>query len=171
MKQEEFDNAIRVPARLCPVCFGQLDGASSIDKDDLTAPKPGDVSFCIYCAAMLRFDSDMILVIEDRSEVMNDKKLKDMQEEIREFLRNVKENGPPLRCYACKGSFPEELKKAAKLQPGMRLVCAFCAAVNLYNNKRWLVEETDEEFLKSDKIREAVAMVQEVIDRRKANAN
>jgi hypothetical protein len=169
-KIEDIDNAVRVPARLCPVCFGQLDGASSIENDKI-APKPGDVSFCIYCAAMLQFGPDMVLVIEDRPEVLNDEKLKSMQEDIKKFLRDVKKNGPPLRCYACKGGFPEELKKKANLQPGMRLVCAFCAAVNLYNNKRWLVEETDEEFLNSESAKAAIALVRDVIDQRKANAH
>jgi len=159
-----------VPARLCPSCFEQLDGASKIDSEG--APVPGDVSFCIYCAAMLRFGDDMALVAEDRPESLNDPKLLEMQQQVKTFLEEVKRNGLPLRCYACERTLPEELKKLSPpLEPGMCIVCAFCAAVNLYNTRRQLVELTDEELLNSEEMRAAVALVQESIDKRKAHAH
>jgi len=39
----------------CPSCGKLLDGATGIDTNNL--PAPGDVSVCIYCAAVLRFNA------------------------------------------------------------------------------------------------------------------
>ncbi len=44
----------RLPhAPTCPKCGKELDGYTALDPG--TAPKPGDVSLCFYCGALLKF--------------------------------------------------------------------------------------------------------------------
>ena len=43
----------------CPYCEKLLDGASGIDHKRV--PKPDDLTVCIYCAQILRFDAHMML--------------------------------------------------------------------------------------------------------------
>ncbi|HWE97562.1 MAG TPA: hypothetical protein VG269_26640 [Tepidisphaeraceae bacterium] len=43
----------------CPMCRGQLDGASPVDAKQPEPPREGDVTVCVYCAAVLAFDTKL----------------------------------------------------------------------------------------------------------------
>lgn len=43
----------------CPICGKELDSATSAHGND--RPSPGDISICIYCATILRFDENLKL--------------------------------------------------------------------------------------------------------------
>lgn len=47
----------RVPSNRCPVCKYQMDAATGVEPE--TKPKPGDVSICWQCGAVLIFDTDL----------------------------------------------------------------------------------------------------------------
>ena len=47
----------QVKSAACPRCGKIVDGATNLM--DKTAPKGGDFSVCIYCAAVLRFTGDL----------------------------------------------------------------------------------------------------------------
>jgi hypothetical protein len=55
------DDSHAVPASACPICGYVMDAATAAD-DSGRAPSAGDFSFCIGCAAALRFDDDLRLV-------------------------------------------------------------------------------------------------------------
>lgn len=44
----------------CPVCLNSVSGASPISKGN-AKPKPGDISVCVYCGAILEFDDTLNL--------------------------------------------------------------------------------------------------------------
>ena len=46
-----------VPESECSSCARMLDGAFEINSD--VAPQPGDLSVCIYCAAVNVFDDEL----------------------------------------------------------------------------------------------------------------
>jgi len=51
----------------CPVCNGKLDAATAAVNSkgeiipDSARPKPGDLTICFYCAALLQFAPDMTI--------------------------------------------------------------------------------------------------------------
>jgi hypothetical protein len=47
------------PEARCPACQTTLDGASSMG--DRPMPRPGDLSVCVYCTALLEFNTDLTL--------------------------------------------------------------------------------------------------------------
>lgn len=49
----------------CPVCSAQLDGWTAAGHD--SAPEPGCITVCIYCATVLRF-GDGLLVLEQATD-------------------------------------------------------------------------------------------------------
>lgn len=49
----------RVPLNLCPVCGTKLDAVTSIES--MAKPNVGDITVCIKCAAVLRFDGELRL--------------------------------------------------------------------------------------------------------------
>lgn len=52
-----------MPQAACPLCQVALRCATNVeDKLDATAPRPGDLTVCIHCAAILRFDDELIPV-------------------------------------------------------------------------------------------------------------
>lgn len=55
--------AIRLPSCPCPFCKAKLDAASWVpDGGPPATPRPGDVTVCAYCLAVLMFDGDPLTV-------------------------------------------------------------------------------------------------------------
>lgn len=53
-----------VPIQRCPCCDAELEAASWVSTgpgDTPARPKPGDITFCLYCAALLRFGQGLNL--------------------------------------------------------------------------------------------------------------
>lgn len=50
---------VRTPACACPKCRHTLDAAT--DPEGIAAPKPNDVSVCIWCGEILQFDENLKL--------------------------------------------------------------------------------------------------------------
>lgn len=46
-------------AHACPKCNAKLDGVTEMGEGD-GLPNPGDVSVCLYCATILRFDDALV---------------------------------------------------------------------------------------------------------------
>ena len=64
--QQQLDASGKaLPDLRCPSCNGKLDAATAaVDSKgeripDSARPKPGDLTVCFYCAALLQFASDM----------------------------------------------------------------------------------------------------------------
>lgn len=55
---------------VCPNCNAQLDDATNLDDESLR-PKPGDVSCCIKCAAVLEYQDDMTLRVLSSDELLD----------------------------------------------------------------------------------------------------
>jgi len=75
-----MDKDFVVPAVGCPVCGKQLDRARAIST---RGPKPGDLSLCIYCTAVLRFNNDLTL------RECTDEEFKGFPEDQQKFLEDV----------------------------------------------------------------------------------
>lgn len=81
------DGSFRHTATQCPDCGKVLDAAKSADGD--RAPKPDDLSVCLYCGSILQFDAGMSLVALTPTELRrldpeDRAKAKYFQAEIRE---------------------------------------------------------------------------------------
>jgi len=50
----------RFPEQACPVCKHLMDAATAADSSHST-PEPEDVTVCLYCFSILRWDKDMLL--------------------------------------------------------------------------------------------------------------
>jgi hypothetical protein len=57
----------RMPAAFCPGCFKVLDGVTNLESSE--APKSGDFTICIYCAAVLRFTENMQLELSSLEDI------------------------------------------------------------------------------------------------------
>lgn len=57
-----------MPTTPCPGCGHELTAATSPDDESLQ-PKAGDLTVCVYCTAMLRFDKTMHLESLTQAEV------------------------------------------------------------------------------------------------------
>jgi hypothetical protein len=51
----------RVTPSGCPRCKKTLDGATPMCRGDV--PEPGDYTVCAYCGVVLKWNSDMVLVL------------------------------------------------------------------------------------------------------------
>lgn len=51
----------------CPVCRYEMDAATGVF--EAVRPKPGDVTVCINCAALLQFAHDMSFMVADTHEL------------------------------------------------------------------------------------------------------
>ena len=62
---------LRVAACPCPQCFHKLDAVDEIGGDSTVTrmPEPGDFTICMACAAVLRFDGGLRLVLSSLSDV------------------------------------------------------------------------------------------------------
>lgn len=50
---ERSERTFDTPGLVCPVCHTELDAATNVEDDQ--APKPGDVTICVYCATVMEF--------------------------------------------------------------------------------------------------------------------
>jgi len=62
----------RLPKSTCPICQHELDATSTL-KDDQT-PKENDVTICLHCGMLLKFDKKLLL------QKMNDKEIEKLKE-------------------------------------------------------------------------------------------
>lgn len=63
----------RIEPAFCPGCCAHLDAASGLKGDE--APRPGDITVCIYCCGLLRFIAGGRLELlrgEERREALED---------------------------------------------------------------------------------------------------
>jgi hypothetical protein len=56
----------RLPESRCPFCDHKFDAASG---EGTEAPKPGDLTICLYCASPLRFTDDLTVRAMTRAEI------------------------------------------------------------------------------------------------------
>jgi hypothetical protein len=54
----------------CPTCRYEMDAATAVFA--AVRPKPGDVTVCINCAALLQFANDMSLILANTHELTLD---------------------------------------------------------------------------------------------------
>jgi hypothetical protein len=55
----------------CPACGEELDGATEVTNDGRAVPRPGDLSMCWYCGAILTFDDDTMLRLATDADMTN----------------------------------------------------------------------------------------------------
>jgi hypothetical protein len=77
-----------IPESSCPKCGEILNAATSMED---IQPKPGDLTICINCASMLRFDKDLSmreLSIDEFMELHDEERiaLKNMQKTMMEMI-------------------------------------------------------------------------------------
>ncbi len=81
----------------CSTCKANIDSITSFDHK---IPKPGDVSICVYCGEILRFDVNLNLIklteLEKEQIKAKDENffesLISMQEKIKKY-KNIRKNG------------------------------------------------------------------------------
>ena len=56
---KQNDTTFDLRSQFCPACFTMVECATNMTGAD--APKPGDAVVCLYCAAVLEFDGNMML--------------------------------------------------------------------------------------------------------------
>lgn len=57
---------LRTPESACPHCGKKLDAATS---PDLASPDPGDITICLGCTAILKFDEKLMIVAIEQPEL------------------------------------------------------------------------------------------------------
>jgi len=77
-----------IPASRCPACSYEMDAATCVDENGTkrSRPKPGDVSVCIKCGAILEYSENMILQPLDLESIDDDDtkfQLRRIQQHIR----------------------------------------------------------------------------------------
>jgi hypothetical protein len=80
----------------CPNCEHILEEATGITTQD--APKPNDVTLCIYCAAVLVFTEDMRVRLpteEESNELASNSELMRMQKIVKMQVRRRNVEGSP----------------------------------------------------------------------------
>lgn len=63
----------RLQAQPCPSCDARIDAHTAAHST--ASPKPGDVSVCLYCAAILRYGDDLTLELvpdPERTELLEE---------------------------------------------------------------------------------------------------
>lgn len=68
----------------CPVCGKNLDAATSIEKEE-AVPGPGDLSICLYCATVSRFDDNLKL------EQITNEEFAELPEELKTSIRKARD--------------------------------------------------------------------------------
>lgn len=88
MNTDETTPEHDVTPNRCPHCEHILEGATGVTTQN--APKPGDVTLCIYCAAVLVFQDDMrvrLPVEEEANEFASNGELMKMQKIVKLAIR------------------------------------------------------------------------------------
>jgi hypothetical protein len=78
----------RFAASACPRCGTPVDAATGVFDARDGSPGPGDVTVCLYCAAVSVFDADLRLrppTAEERREMAQDKRVQRTVAEITRF--------------------------------------------------------------------------------------
>jgi hypothetical protein len=70
---ELYINSVRerITGNKCPKCGKQIDGATGLSDEKYSEPpqpKPGDLSVCMYCGALLRYDEKLRSMLVPRAE-------------------------------------------------------------------------------------------------------
>ena len=89
------DEAHLVPPSPCPGCGMVLDAANAADDTLPARPRPGDLSVCVHCCAMLAYNEDLTLRQATEKEVaiiMHDCHGAEVVEAIR-FMLQSRGNG------------------------------------------------------------------------------
>jgi hypothetical protein len=85
----------RLKETRCPWCEYRIDGAT--DLADERGPEPGDLSICIACASLLKFDQDLTpqKVSEDeRRQIMkDDPELAEIADHLQSITRSINRRG------------------------------------------------------------------------------
>jgi hypothetical protein len=78
------DNATRqtLPLSLCPDCGYELDAATGVT-DQAAVPSPGDLSLCLRCTTLLRFDATMHV------RALSPAEFRELPEDVRAWLRQL----------------------------------------------------------------------------------
>ena len=63
-----IDDSHSLPICACPSCGTRIDAASSLCEGS-PAPVPGDITICIDCAAVMRFDKDLTVRLTSPAEL------------------------------------------------------------------------------------------------------
>ena len=71
----------RVPPTPCPVCTSLNDAATGTDHND--PPRPGDLTICVTCGAILEFDDHLRTVVASQAT------LDEMDDEDRQRLQRA----------------------------------------------------------------------------------
>jgi len=69
----------RMPTSICPICKSSLEAATSLKNE---IPDPGDISVCLYCGNILKFNDDLELVSLSNDEMQALKNSKPDWDEI-----------------------------------------------------------------------------------------
>ena len=87
-------NSHMLPPDYCPQCKRTIDAHASGNPNKEDAPKADDITICMYCAALCRYDEDM------RLELLSEEKKQEIREEspgswaqIQFSIRLIKEYG------------------------------------------------------------------------------
>lgn len=80
----------------CPVCASQLDAVQNIEKTNYK-PSPKDLALCIYCAAILVFEDDMVL--SEFAPVVFDTLDEETKKKLLEGIAGILKFAPPKKPY------------------------------------------------------------------------
>lgn len=61
------DHSVRTRWYECPVCFVRMDGATAVTDTEKVSPKPGDLSVCGRCGAILVYGEKDLEVADERT--------------------------------------------------------------------------------------------------------
>lgn len=78
----------------CPVCFHRLDAATDA-RFEGARPKPGDLSICISCTTVLKFDDALRHVLLTNEELASlDPEMRAELQRVRSAIRHVTQPWP-----------------------------------------------------------------------------
>ena len=78
-----------LPTSFCPWCGYQVDAATCAT-DQNAKPRPGDLSMCLKCLSVLRFDADL------RLEMLPEAEFRALPEEMRSYLHRMRRLAGPI---------------------------------------------------------------------------
>jgi len=87
-----MDDSHTLPSHDCPACGTRLDAATSIC-EGTPAPRPGDVTICIDCTAVMMFAEDLTVRLVKPGEIRDRDALRDIRRAQR-AIRRAQEERP-----------------------------------------------------------------------------